>query len=56
MLEFTSTRKRMSVIIKFTDGTIKLLTKGADTILEKLLLNKESQLKEVTWNHLEKYA
>lgn len=29
VLEFTSDRKRMSVIVRFPDGRIKLFTKGA---------------------------
>ena len=33
VLEFNSTRKRMSVIVKNPDGNIVLYTKGADTIL-----------------------
>jgi magnesium-transporting ATPase (P-type) len=37
VLEFTSTRKRMSVIVRFPNGLIKLLVKGADTVLEKFL-------------------
>ena len=38
VLEFTSTRKRMSVIIKdLQNGEIWLYTKGADSVIEKLL-------------------
>jgi len=38
VLEFTSSRKRMSVIIKDNqNGEIWLLTKGADSVIEKLL-------------------
>lgn len=33
VLEFTSSRKRMSVILRHPDGTIVLLVKGADTVL-----------------------
>lgn len=32
VLEFTSARKRMSVIVKDPDGNIKLFCKGADTV------------------------
>lgn len=32
VLEFTSARKRMSVIVKTPDGKIKLYCKGADTV------------------------
>ena len=33
VLEFTSSRKRMSVILRHPDGKIVLLVKGADTVL-----------------------
>lgn len=33
VLEFNSTRKRMSVIVKAPDGKIVLYTKGADSII-----------------------
>ncbi|GAB9465484.1 Phospholipid-transporting atpase drs2 [Globisporangium polare] len=33
VLEFNSTRKRMSVIAKMPDGKLKLLCKGADTVM-----------------------
>ena len=32
-MSFTSDRKRMSVLFRDTDGTIKLYMKGADTIV-----------------------
>jgi magnesium-transporting ATPase (P-type) len=37
ILEFTSHRKMMSVIVKTPDGSIKVLTKGSDSVLTKLL-------------------
>jgi magnesium-transporting ATPase (P-type) len=38
VLEFTSSRKRMSVIVKdLQNGETWLLTKGADSVIEKLL-------------------
>ena len=37
IIEFTSSRKRMSVIIREPDGRIKVLTKGADSVLSELL-------------------
>ena len=39
-LEYSSERKRMSVIIKNPEGKIILYVKGADSIIEKLLSNK----------------
>lgn len=32
VLEFTSARKRMSVIVERDDGRVQLLAKGADTV------------------------
>jgi len=53
--EFNSTRKRMSAIFRFPDGSIKLLCKGADTvILERLGPN--NTYVELTTRHLEDYA
>ncbi len=36
-LEFNSDRKRMSMILECPDGKIRMITKGADTIMLKLL-------------------
>lgn len=33
VIEFTSTRKRMSVIVRSPDGKIIVMTKGADSII-----------------------
>jgi len=56
VLEFTSSRKRMSIIVQMPDDSIMLLTKGADTVLEKLLDDRESPLKRKTWQQLELMA
>lgn len=37
ILEFTSHRKRMSIVIKTKNGQLKVLTKGSDCVLKKLL-------------------
>ncbi|KAF8629398.1 hypothetical protein AX15_003453 [Amanita polypyramis BW_CC] len=53
--EFNSTRKRMSTVIRASNGKIKLYTKGADTvILERL--SKNQPYTEKTLAHLEDYA
>ncbi|KAG1140735.1 hypothetical protein G6F38_008904 [Rhizopus arrhizus] len=53
--EFNSTRKRMSAIIRSSDGSIKLYCKGADTvILERLAEN--NPFVENTLVHLEDFA
>lgn len=54
VLEFTSDRKRMSVVVRMPDGKIKLMCKGADTILQPRLL--PSQYWDKTWKHLEDFA
>ena len=37
IIEFTSSRKRMSVIVRDESGQIKVLTKGADSVLSQML-------------------
>lgn len=54
VIEFNSVRKRMSVIVEMPDGTIKLLCKGADTVLQPRLV--PSSVLKTTWNHLEAFA
>ena len=45
VIEFTSARKRMSVIVKCPNGAIKLFIKGADNmILERVGHNKEQRV------------
>ncbi|XP_074651102.1 putative phospholipid-transporting ATPase IA isoform X3 [Tubulanus polymorphus] len=55
VLDFTSDRKRMSVIVKTPDGKIKLYCKGADTVIYERL-GERQQYKEVTLEHLEQFA
>lgn len=55
ILEFNSTRKRMSVVIRTPDGKIKLYCKGADTVIyERLAV--DSLYKQETMQHLEVLA
>jgi len=56
VLEFTSTRKRMSVIIRFPNGRIKLLCKGADNVIAERLENPKADLVITTENHLMDFA
>ncbi|KAH3674586.1 hypothetical protein WICMUC_003132 [Wickerhamomyces mucosus] len=41
VVEFTSSRKRMSIIVKFPDGRICMICKGADNIILERLKNTE---------------
>ncbi|KAI5116853.1 hypothetical protein M0805_006806 [Coniferiporia weirii] len=60
VLDFTSARKRMSVILrKLNDGDnrIFLLTKGADNVVfERLKPGVNDELKETTGHHLDEFA
>ncbi|KAJ5860114.1 uncharacterized protein N7529_007424 [Penicillium soppii] len=56
-LEFNSSRKRMSAIIRMPDGTIRLFCKGADSIIySRLARGKQQELRRKTAEHLEEFA
>ncbi|XP_041931098.1 phospholipid-transporting ATPase IA isoform X4 [Alosa sapidissima] len=55
VLEFTSTRKRMSVIMRTPTGRIRLYCKGADTVIYDRLADS-SRYKDITLKHLEQFA
>eukprot|EP00817_Percolomonadidae_sp_ATCC50343_P006674 CAMPEP_0117423110 /NCGR_PEP_ID=MMETSP0758-20121206/3812_1 /TAXON_ID=63605 /ORGANISM="Percolomonas cosmopolitus, Strain AE-1 (ATCC 50343)" /LENGTH=1403 /DNA_ID=CAMNT_0005206127 /DNA_START=14 /DNA_END=4225 /DNA_ORIENTATION=+ len=55
ILEFTSTRKRMSVIVRTPEGKLKLLIKGADNVIYERLA-ADSQHSEKTLKNLEELA
>lgn len=57
-LEFNSTRKRMSVIVRMPDtGKIYLFCKGADNVIfSRLTPNSQRELREQTANQLEEFA
>ncbi|KAL8038924.1 hypothetical protein ABFS82_10G003000 [Erythranthe guttata] len=57
--EFDSVRKRMSVVIRFPNHTIKVLVKGADTSMFSILDNDrpaEDHIRHVTQVHLNDYS
>jgi phospholipid-translocating P-type ATPase (flippase) len=57
VLEFTSTRKRMSVVVRDPGGRVLLLTKGADTVIyERLDARNPEPYRAVTLEHLEQFA
>lgn len=56
VLEFTSTRKRMSVITRNSRGEIKLYCKGADTVIFERLASNGQSFKDLTLRHLEEFA
>lgn len=55
-LEFSSDRKRMSVIVRNPENQILLLCKGADSVMFALLSNGDRQFEDATKEHINKYA
>ena len=57
VLEFDSTRKRMSVIVRAPDGKLVLYCKGADSVIyARLAKDHDPILKEQTQKDMENYA
>lgn len=57
VLEFNSTRKRMSVVVRNPEGKIILYCKGADSVIySRLAENHDPQLKASTAKDMENYA
>ncbi|XP_071371262.1 probable phospholipid-transporting ATPase IA isoform X2 [Centroberyx affinis] len=55
VLEFTSARKRMSIIVRTPSRQIRLYCKGADSVIYERLADS-SEYREVTLIHLEQFA
>ncbi|XP_025203440.1 probable phospholipid-transporting ATPase IA [Melanaphis sacchari] len=56
IIEFTNSRKRMSVIVRTPDGQIKLFCKGADTSIIKRLSKSGEKYKNQSLMHLNDFA
>ncbi|DBA00721.1 TPA: hypothetical protein N0F65_001192 [Lagenidium giganteum] len=57
VLEFNSDRKRMSVVCRLPDGSLRLYCKGADDVIFDLLSKSQPQgVAHVTRGHLQEYA
>ncbi|KAF9481771.1 phospholipid-translocating P-type ATPase [Pholiota conissans] len=57
MLEFNSTRKRMSVVLRCPDGRLILYCKGADSVIyERLSKDQDPVIKEKTSKDMEMFA
>ncbi|XP_065347057.1 probable phospholipid-transporting ATPase IA isoform X1 [Cloeon dipterum] len=54
VLEFTSNRKRMSVVVRTPSGRLQLLCKGADSVIFERLRDRSDC--EITLRHLEEFA
>uniref|UniRef100_A0A669DV47 Phospholipid-transporting ATPase n=1 Tax=Oreochromis niloticus TaxID=8128 RepID=A0A669DV47_ORENI len=55
VLEFSSNRKRMSVVVRTPNGKLRLYCKGADNVIFERL-TEASQYKDLTVAHLEQFA
>jgi len=56
-LEFNSSRKRMSAIIRMPNGEIVLYCKGADSVIySRLVKGEQPELRKSTAEHLEMFA
>ncbi|CAN1837058.1 Probable phospholipid-transporting ATPase 4 [Linum perenne] len=56
LLEFTSKRKRMTVIVQDEDGQILVLSKGADSIIFERLAKNGRTFEEAMTKHLNDYG
>ncbi|CAD0084869.1 unnamed protein product [Aureobasidium vineae] len=57
ILEFNSSRKRMSAIVRMPNGKIVLFCKGADSIIySRLKKGEQQELRKTTADHLEMFA
>ncbi|KAL5521166.1 hypothetical protein ACEPAG_9088 [Sanghuangporus baumii] len=57
MLEFNSTRKRMSVVVRNAEGRLVLYTKGADSVIyARLAADQDPELKAKTQKDMEDFA
>ena len=56
ILEFNSKRKRMSVILRDSEGTVRILTKGADSIIAKRLRSDQTEELKKAFDSLESFG
>lgn len=56
ILEFSSSRKRMSVIVRNEENKILLLCKGADSVMFERLSEYGREFEAETNNHIKKYS
>ncbi|CAH8358494.1 unnamed protein product [Eruca vesicaria subsp. sativa] len=56
VLEFSSSRKRMSVIVRDEDGKLLLLCKGADSVMFERLSGNGREYEVETRDHVNEYA
>lgn len=54
IIEFSSNRKRMTIVVRFPNNRIFVMCKGADSVLLPRLISDQGI--EKSWEHLEAYA
>ncbi|KAJ8772202.1 hypothetical protein K2173_027379 [Erythroxylum novogranatense] len=56
VIEFSSSRKRMSVVVRDEEGKLLLFCKGADSVMFKRLAKDGTEFEEQTREHISEYA
>lgn len=56
VIEFSSSRKRMSILVQDKHGRILLLCKGADSVIYERLVEQENELSIATLENLQNFA
>ncbi|GMH31586.1 hypothetical protein Nepgr_033430 [Nepenthes gracilis] len=56
IIEFSSSRKRMSVVVRNEEGELLLLCKGADSVMFERLAKTGREFEEETKKHVNEYA
>ncbi|KAL1531324.1 putative phospholipid-transporting ATPase 8 [Salvia divinorum] len=56
VLEFSSSRRRMSVIVRNAENQLLLLSKGSDSVMLEWLSKNSQDFEAVTMDHVKRYA
>jgi P-type E1-E2 ATPase len=56
VIEFTSARKRMTVIVRDSENRIRVMCKGADSIIIPLLKKDQKSILDQTTKYLDDFA
>eukprot|EP01088_Endostelium_zonatum_P010647 TRINITY_DN2416_c1_g1_i1.p1 TRINITY_DN2416_c1_g1~~TRINITY_DN2416_c1_g1_i1.p1 ORF type:complete len:1272 (-),score=336.31 TRINITY_DN2416_c1_g1_i1:51-3866(-) len=56
VMEFTSDRRRMSIILRYPSGRIRLICKGADSMIYERLAPGDETMKRISLSHLDDFS